>query len=813
MAPASSQSQDEGRTSEGETDGAPLHPSEAAIAASLDEQLELQRKNLAELRLILENHRDTLQEEDDEPAGQVTASATGRVASRYDPTDTTQFTGQVELLQQKIYEAIERAGASPDEDGFAAALHAISPSAVKPPKKTRGPSPEVTHGTQSKGKNPANQAIQPSLSTALTHPINASYKKPVIFYRVACSDLDPKCNKRLYLDSPQYKQGHLTGDRVVSDLEQFLKQRENPPFVVYRAFQCSGSGFVTTTQKTSPAQTDEVVLILNKDLLSIIKRLSKFTSDFLDDKISILGRNDLYKMPALYPHYFLYHHRREIYSKASGASEGSPIKLFAQWLQSLPIPMYAECDNLFSKRLVSATTLCWLFPVNGLCIVDKGHRKLGYVVDGVGMDKGTVILSAWSWGFNGQWVFRIYTVLRVKNTVISTKPSMKIEDLGVYPIGYGPEDMSQQLLEKGAKFWKLKDQGFHAYEGWDYKRETYYTADSRWMIDYDLWLEAGGRDEYAKNPKVKPRKEHDNWGDDLPASLEPSAVQQMLLPQAIHAYNTKELKWMLLSVDQIRPVAWNKDAFNRLILPQRTKSILKGLVMTKKPAAKPPGSTETQQDRANFLISRNGRPLILHFHGGPGTGKSFAAAELAEMPVFRVACGMIGTTYDVLGESIRRSLRWADKWKSIVLFDGLDVFLDRRSGSDSEYNRLASAFFEGIACHDGIIILTSSDAQSIDSKYASRCQLNVTFPPLDKPARRSVWKHCLDQLRAESGISCAQGIQSHLAALSSHQLNGKQIHHALTTARQMAQFEKSKLELKHLKDAIEIATDSDRQLE
>jgi hypothetical protein len=127
--------------------------------------------------------------------------------------------------------------------------------------------------------------------------------------------------------------------------------------------------------------------------------------------------------------------------------------------------------------------------------------------------------------------------------------------------------------------------------------------------------------------------------------------------------------------------------------------------------------------------------------------------------------------------------------------------------------KLRLAFFDCIENHDGIIILTSSDAQRINEKYTSRCQVTVSFPPLDKPARRSVWKQCLDQLRAESASSVAQGIQSHLAALSCFQLNGKQIHHAVTTARQMALFEKSKLEFRHLKDAIEVATDSDRQSE
>ncbi|CAH0002386.1 unnamed protein product [Clonostachys byssicola] len=818
---SASQSQDEGRASEGEEDGAPLHPDDAAIVASLDEQMSQQRKNLAELKEFIQSYATPADEEADEPAGSATGSAAGLDTSSnglLGSHDPIQYHGQMELLQQKIYEAIERAGAATDDNAFTAALDDALPS-MKRPKKARRPSPGVTatQGTQSKGKTPAIETIQPGLSDAFKYPIDASYKEPIIFHRVTCDDLDPKCHQRSYLDSPQYKRGHLAGDKPVPDMDQFLKKRGNPPFVMYRAFQCSGSGFATMTQKTTPAHTDEVVSILNEDLHSIIKRLSKFT--FLDlpdgknatSELAKFHRDNLHIIPASYPHYFLYHHRREIYSKAAGAADGSPIKLFAQWLQSDPVPMYTECDDLFSKRMVSARTVCWLFPLNGLVVVDEGHRQLGYVVDRVGMDKEGVMLSAWNWGFNGQYAFRVYTMLRLKNPKSSIKASMKIADLGIYPIGYGPTDTSQQLLQNGAKFWKLKDLGYHAYEGWDYKRETYYTADSRWIIDYDMWLEDRGRDEYTQNPKVPSKMEPDKWGDDLPATLEPTVLQQMLLPNGINAYNLKELKWMYLSVDQIRPVTWNKDAFNRLVLPQRTKLMLKALVMTKKPAAKPPNTTETPQDRANAIISRNGRPLIMHFHGGPGTGKSFAAAEIAEMPIFRITYGMMGPTYEATGEAIYRSLRLATRWKAIVVFDGLDIFIEK--GSDPKDNRSPSAFFECIANHDGIIILTSSDAQRIDDRYASRCQVTVSFPPLEKPARRSVWKQCLDQVRAESESSCAQGIQSHLAALSCYQLNGKQIHHAVTTARQMALFEKSKLDFRHLKEAIEIAIESDRQSE
>ncbi|VUC31289.1 unnamed protein product [Clonostachys rosea] len=806
---------DEGRTSEGETDGAPLHPSEAAISASLDEQLDLQRKNLAELRLILESNKGPLEEEADQPEDQATSSATA-----YDGSlGPNSHNGQVELLQQKIYEAIERAGGSPEASGIVAALTGLDDLSPSLRKKATGPSPEATPSTKAKGKSSANQAIQKDLAASSIDSFIASYTEPLIFHLVECTDLDPKCDGKAYLDPPRYKKGHLAGDIPVPNRNQLMIQCGNPPFVLYRTFQCSGAGFVTTTQKSSPHPTDEVVSIMDADLLSVLKRISKFTFDSNDEKDLISERQCVRKLSTSYTHYFLFHHKRKICDKASGAPDGSPIKLFAQWLQTDPNPMYTQCEALFPKRLVSSITLSWLFPINGVLVVHQGNRKLAYVMDNIGIEGGEdVLLSAWTWAFNGQYVYRVYTVLEVKKPPTDSRSNMKIEDLGVYPIGYASDSTIQQLRDDGKKFWKLKEFGVHAYEGWDYNRETYYTSESRWIVDYDFYLDARGHDDYAKNPKTLPTREFDCWGNDL---LEPMDAQKTLLPRGIHAYNLKEQKWMYLSVNQLRPVAWNKDTFNnRLILPQRTKSMLKALVTTKIPDKKPPGITETQQDRANSLISRNGRALIMHFHGGPGTGKTFAAAELAGMPLLRVICASLGTTVLDLADKQSEYLNRARKWDSIVVFEGLDACLENdilASGkhemgfqSHAEiFTKIRLAFFDGIEGYPGIVILTSSGAQAMDGKYVSRCQVTVNFPPLDKPVRRSVWKHCLDQLRTESGISCTQGLQSHVAALSCFQLNGKQINNVLMTARQMALHEKSKLEFKHLRDAAEMATEFD----
>lgn len=56
-------------------------------------------------------------------------------------------------------------------------------------------------------------------------------------------------------------------------------------------------------------------------------------------------------------------------------------------------------------------------------------------------------------------------------------------------------------------------------------------------------------------------------------------------------------------------------------------------------------------------------------------------------------------------------------------------------------------------------------------------------------------------------------IRSHMDELASYELNGRQIRNALTTARQLAVFERTVLDWEGLKDSIEVAGDFNRYVE
>ena len=77
-------------------------------------------------------------------------------------------------------------------------------------------------------------------------------------------------------------------------------------------------------------------------------------------------------------------------------------------------------------------------------------------------------------------------------------------------------------------------------------------------------------------------------------------------------------------VDSIRPVTWNKTAYDRLVLPPQTKELVKALVTVRasqRGVKQGLGLAGKRED----IIAGKGNGLIMLLHGGPGTGKSLTA--------------------------------------------------------------------------------------------------------------------------------------------------------------------------------------------
>lgn len=73
-------------------------------------------------------------------------------------------------------------------------------------------------------------------------------------------------------------------------------------------------------------------------------------------------------------------------------------------------------------------------------------------------------------------------------------------------------------------------------------------------------------------------------------------------------------------------ITWNKEAFERLVLPSRTKDLVKALVMVRTSRR---GAEQGMRlaGKRDDLIAGKGSGLIMLLHGGPGTGKTLTAGK------------------------------------------------------------------------------------------------------------------------------------------------------------------------------------------
>ena len=104
---------------------------------------------------------------------------------------------------------------------------------------------------------------------------------------------------------------------------------------------------------------------------------------------------------------------------------------------------------------------------------------------------------------------------------------------------------------------------------------------------------------------------HVIW-DDHPYNTPLCPLQAQLCPPKITAFSLETGKWYFVHVKNLSEIDWNQDAFNQLVLDERDKKTLKGLV------------EQHKKDKSHVLsdfIHNKGMGLVVVLHGPPGVGK------------------------------------------------------------------------------------------------------------------------------------------------------------------------------------------------
>jgi SpoVK/Ycf46/Vps4 family AAA+-type ATPase len=172
------------------------------------------------------------------------------------------------------------------------------------------------------------------------------------------------------------------------------------------------------------------------------------------------------------------------------------------------------------------------------------------------------------------------------------------------------------------------------------------------------------------------------------------------------------------AISHIRDVKWNNKMMESLVMEPVQKEILYRLI--KVHGSKSSGFDDFVKDKGKGLVG-----LLL---GSPGLGKTLTAeaiAETANMPLFIMSSGSLGSSAREINLGLVRYLELATRWKTVLLLDEADVFLAKRNDNDLERNAIISVFLKELEYYPGILILTTNRARSIDPAFQSQSWYTV----------------------------------------------------------------------------------------
>jgi ATPase family associated with various cellular activities (AAA) len=226
-------------------------------------------------------------------------------------------------------------------------------------------------------------------------------------------------------------------------------------------------------------------------------------------------------------------------------------------------------------------------------------------------------------------------------------------------------------------------------------------------------------------------------------------------------YAFTEKAWVQMTVDGISPIVWDTEAFNKLVLPDNTKKLVKSLVQ----------ACRTDGKLIKDIISTKGSGVVFVLHGEPGTGKTLTAEAIGEelrRPILVIAVSDLGTDPTNVEIRLGNFLRTAEKWDSIVLLDEADIFLEQRARQDIFRNAMVGVFLRLLEYHNSPMFLTTNRVFSFDAAIRSRISIAIKYNPLKRLARKQVWRQLLEM--ANSKVSEAE-----LNEISMSQVNGRYV--------------------------------------
>ena len=285
-----------------------------------------------------------------------------------------------------------------------------------------------------------------------------------------------------------------------------------------------------------------------------------------------------------------------------------------------------------------------------------------------------------------------------------------------------------------------------------------------------------------ERPPVRAEDSYKQY-DAIQPSYEPDDLVALLCPQHVHGFCLRDKVWKKLNVNELRPVTFRPNAWDRLVLDAEYKTIIQAMV----------SSYVSKSAHLDDLIASKGNGLAVLLHGPPGSGKTLTAecvADAYRKPLYQVTCGDLGTDPLRLEDRLGDVFDYAVTWGAILLLDEADIFLQDRDMQSLKRNALVSIFLRTLDYFSGILFLTTNRVTTFDQAFQSRIHVTLGVPALDQTRRVQVWDIFVDDLAAKAAITPERHTllkQLVRERWSKQRLNGRQIRNAMRTALVLAE--------------------------
>ncbi|KAJ7751769.1 P-loop containing nucleoside triphosphate hydrolase protein [Mycena maculata] len=506
----------------------------------------------------------------------------------------------------------------------------------------------------------------------------------------------------------------------------------------------------------------------------------------------------------------LYHYLSELRAEAQTLQEGSieleHLNILLNFIETQFAATIEEVNNLLPQGLISYGTLWTLFRPGTITHskirgYDRAFKLQSYNECAGFYQTGTYV------DYDGQSFGTRQEQLKIPpfegSTHISALPFAPLE------MRARKDEIRMALMKRGKKFQTMRGQCHGEYVGVAIEQEQNqkFSINGRVMIDgtsynrfcADFSWEADDDDEEAADALF--------WAEGS-LSAEEFAVfkadqaakkaargltdeETLLATNVLRGFSFTEKKWFQLFIENFSEIKWNEASFDRLVLPESSKTLIRALV-----------SSQLRAEGSKFddIIKGKGRGLVTVLHGPPGVGKTLTAeciAEYTHRPLYVVSSGDLGTSASRLERELTRILDLAHTWKAILLIDEADVFLEKRTLTDVDRNALVSVFLRLLEYYEGILFLTTNRVNTFDPAFQSRIHMALKYENLEADARKCLWKDFLAQLKGGINIS-----EEEYDALAQYSVNGRQIKNAIKTAESLASFLKRPLGLEDLETVL-----------